>query len=329
MFQFEHTWILFFLPLPLLWRWLAPPGELQWQSALQVPFFNELNLAFHHLHSRGRHKIVLVGMSLIWLLFVIAAASPVWYGAPVTLDRQARNIMLAVDISGSMQTADMQWQGRSAERLYVVKKVAKAFIEHREGDRLGLILFGTRAYLQTPMTFDRDTVWAMLDDATVGLAGPLTAIGDAIGLAIKRLQQYPEQSRVLVLLTDGANNTGHVAPLAAAKMAVKYGIRIYTIGLGAEHMMVQGFLGPRMVNTRSDLDEGGLKKIANETGGKYFRARSTLELQQVYQDLDELEPVITDQTVFRPKTSLYPWVLLVAFLFGFLLITPMMWRRAY
>jgi len=326
-FRFEHLWLFSLLPLPLLWRYLMRPGELQWRGALQIPFFSQLKSALQVSGVNSNSRWHLFGLLLIWCLLITATAKPVWYGEPIVLDREARNIMLAVDLSDSMKIQDMQWTSQSADRLFVVKKLAKQFIDNREGDRLGLILFGTRAYLQTPLTFDRQTVWAMLDDASVGLAGRRTAIGDAIGLAIKRLQRYPAKSRVLVLLTDGANNTGHVSPEAAAKMAAKYGIKIYTIGLGAEHMTVAGFFHQDVINPSADLDERVLKKIATLTKAKYFRARSTVELQQVYRSLDELEPVIADKSVFRPEINLYPWFLIVAFGLGILLLLPLLIRR--
>jgi Ca-activated chloride channel family protein len=330
MFKFEHIVLLLCLPLPLLWQYFVKPRELRSQSALMVPFFTELKsipkTVTRQLHS-GKY---LIGLWMIWFALVFAAANPIWVGAPIAINREARNILLAVDISGSMEIQDMQWKGRSADRLFVVKQLAKEFIDHRQGDRLGLILFGTNAYLQTPLTFDLKTVWAMLDDATVGLAGPQTAMGDALGLAIKKLSQMPKEDRVLVLLTDGASNAGAVSPEEAAAMAQKNAIKIYTIGLGANQLVVHGLFQDEVVNPSADLDEALLKKIALLTHGKYFRATSTAELKEVYQTLDELEPVVTDKSMFRPQTCLYPWLLGFALCIALLmLVFGLIGRRGY
>jgi Ca-activated chloride channel family protein len=183
-----------------------------------------------------------------------------------------------------------------------------------------LILFGTHAYLQTPLTYDRTTVRTMLDESAIGMAGNATAIGDAIGLAVKRLRHYPHQSRVLILLTDGANDAGEVTPLQAAKLAAQEHIRIYTIGVGAERMLVSGFFGnPVAVNPSQDLDVDALQKIAKATGGKFFRAKNTKDLREIYHELDKLEPTVTSSATFRPFTELYPWPLGAALLVSLLL----------
>ncbi len=170
----------------------------------------------------------------------MAAARPQSVGETVHLPVTGRSIMLAVDLSGSMQTPDMRSGSHAVSRLAAVKAVAGEFIKHRAGDRLGLILFGDEAYLQVPLTLDRNTVRTLLDEAQIGLAGQQTAIGDAIGLAIKRLRDEPIKNRVLILLTDGASNAGNVDPLKAADLAAREGVRIYTIGVGADEMMVPG-----------------------------------------------------------------------------------------
>jgi Ca-activated chloride channel family protein len=199
-------------------------------------------------------------------------------------------------------------------RLEVVKQVAGEFIERRDGDRIGLILFGTRAYLQAPLTFDRPTVRTLLEEAVIGLAGEQTAIGDAIGLGVKRLKERPAKNRVLILLTDGANTAGEVHPLDAARFAAKLGLKIYTIGVGADVAMMRRLYGTARVNPSADLDEPTLAAIARATGGRYFRARQTNELVDIYRTLDELEPVIGDEEQFRPTTELYYWPLALALL---------------
>jgi len=217
-----------------------------------------------------------------------------------------------VDLSGSMEEQDFVINKRSVDRLTAAKMVAADFINRRVGDRVGLILFGTQAYLQTPLTFDRKTVMTLLNEAVIGLAGDNTAIGDAIGLAVKRLKSEQANSRVLVLMTDGANTAGEVSPLKAAELAAANHLKIYTIGIGADEMIVRSFFGNRKINPSVDLDEKTLIKIAESTGGQYYRARNTDELNNIYMRLDELEPVEKDKQYFRPRSELYYWPLSLA-----------------
>lgn len=211
----------------------------------------------------------------------------------------------------------MEWQGETINRLVTVKKVVGDFVQRRESDRLGLILFGTRAYLQAPLTFDRTTVDRLLQEAQLGFAGEKTAIGDAIALSVKRLRDRPQESRVLILLTDGANTAGEIQPLKAAELAAQSQVKIYTIGIGADEMIKPGLFGTgfgaRRINPSADLDEDTLRTIASSTGGQYFRARSLQDLQQIYAVLDTLEPSEQDSEVFRPTKSLFYWPLSLAF----------------
>lgn len=244
---------------------------------------------------------------LIWLLLVLALARPQHVGEQVQLPVSGRDLLLAVDISPSMDEQDMVFQGRSVNRLHAVKSVLDDFIQRREGDRLGLLLFGTEPYIQAPLTFDRATVQTLLNEAGIGMAGRATAIGDALGLAVKRLRNRPQQQRVVVLLTDGANTAGEIAPDKAAEIASAAGVRIYTIGIGADSMVQRGLLGSRRINPSRDLDEGLLKRVAQQTGGEYFRARSLAELESIYQSIDQLEPIELEGKRYRPVTELYFW----------------------
>jgi Ca-activated chloride channel family protein len=184
---------------------------------------------------------------------------------------------------------------------------------------LGLVLFGSQAYLQVPLTFDWQTVQTLMNEAQIGLAGKKTAIGDAIGLTIKRLQSHPEQSRVVILLTDGANTAGEVEPLKAAELAQQSNVKIYTIGLGADAMEVASFFGSRQVNPSRDLDEVTLQKMADITGGHYFRARDSKELEKIYDMIDQLEPTEKDPEIFRPQVNIYYWPLAFALIISFLI----------
>jgi Ca-activated chloride channel family protein len=249
---------------------------------------------------------------MAWLLLVIACTRPQWLGEPIEQAVSGRDLMLAVDLSGSMEEQDFFINKRPVDRLTAEKGVAGDFINRRVGDRVGLILFGTQAYLQTPLTFDRKTVMTLLNEAVIGLAGDNTAIGDAIGLAVKRLKNDQANSRVLVLMTDGANTAGEVSPLKAAELAAAQHLKIYTIGIGADEMIVRSFFGNRKVNPSVDLDEKTLIKIAESTGGQYYRARNTDELNNIYMRLDELEPVEKDKQYFRPRSELYYWPLSLA-----------------
>ncbi len=218
--------------------------------------------------------------------------------------------MLAVDLSGSMKQRDFELKQQLVDRLTATKAVAGDFIRRRAGDRIGLILFGDQAYLQTPLTFDRQTVQQLLDESVLGLAGERTAIGDAIGIAIKRLQNRPKSNRVLILMTDGANTAGRVDPQEAAEMAASIGLKIYTVGIGSESQ-AGGFFN----SGRSDLDEQALIAIASVTQGQYFRARDTAEFERIYDRLDQLEPIDQKAETWRPQQDLFRWPLLAALLF--------------
>lgn len=310
MIQFAWPWLFLLLPLPWLARRLLPPADLGMSSALRAPFLDELDRLPRSAQTlRIDRSQMLWAAALAWLLLVAASARPQWLGEPIEQTVSGRDLMLAVDLSGSMEITDFMLQGRQVDRLTATKAVAGEFIERRVGDRIGLILFGDKAYLQAPLTFDRKTVHTLLDESAIGLAGEKTAIGDAIGLAIKRLKDNPDKQRVLILLSDGANTAGAVSPLQAADLAAKEGLKIYTIGVGADEMVVRDFFGTRKVNPSEDLDEDTMTALASKTGGRYFRARDTAELAEIYNLLDTLEPVERDRRYFRPRIELYPWPL--------------------
>jgi len=303
------------LPLPLIIRHLLPEAKGLSEAGLRVPSID----SFSTLKDRsGREQLFNWRFwlaTIAWLLLVLAAARPERIGEELDVPVAGRNLMLAVDLSGSMDQKDFELGGRRVDRLTATKAVASDFIERREGDRIGLILFGERAYLQVPLTLDRETVNILLMEAFIGLAGEKTAIGDAITLAVRRVheQEKDEGDQVLVLLTDGANTAGEVQPIKAAELAQQVGLRIYTIGIGAEQLEVASLVGGRRrINPSADLDEDTLTQIAGLTGGRYFRATDTASLQDIYKLVDELEPVEEPESGFRPVKSYYFYPLAAA-----------------
>lgn len=313
----EWPWLLCLLPLPLVTYWLLPAVAPTAQAALKVPFFSRLARLVQERRQVVSHSVwYWLWVGLIWALLVLAASNPLWLGAPMPIEQSGRDILLMLDLSPSMENPDMLQGLSRATRLSVVKKTAGEFIEGRKGDRLGLVVFGEQAYLLTPLTTDHQTLKQMLDDATAGLAGERTAIGDAIGLGIKRLMPHPKNSRVLILLTDGANNAGNIDPIAAAREAAKLSIKIYTVGLGANEVIVHDAFGGHRVNPSDNLDEESLQKIADITGGQYFRATDPASLSKALQEMDKLEPALNEKATYRPQTPLCPWILLVALLFS-------------
>lgn len=338
MIHFEWLWSLLALPLPLLIRWVLPADLPEDQAALKVPFLDDFSEEATQLVTSHKQWPLILA-TIAWILLVVASTRPQWMGEPIEQAVSGRDLMIAVDVSGSMSEEDFIIDNRPIDRLIATKLVAGKFIQRRQGDRLGLILFATKPYLQAPLTFDRPTVQNLLKESFhgknspdgLGIADvegiqPGTAIGDAIGLAVKTLKKQSPDSRVLILLTDGANTAGEVTPIKAAELAADYNLKIYTIGIGADEMIVRSFFGNRKVNPSADLDETTLKAIAEKTGGRYFRARDTDELNQIYQLLDELEPIEKDKQFFRPKSELYHWPLAIALLLsGLISISRLRW----
>jgi Ca-activated chloride channel homolog len=305
MIHLAWPWMAVLLPVPWLWRRWRRPAEPQ-GAALFLPFAAQLPLANVAQQGGIRQRLVIFG--LIWALLVLASMRPQWLGEPLPVPTTGRNLLLAVDVSGSMATQDM---AGGMSRLQVVQQVAGRFIDGRHGDQIGLILFGTRPYLQAPLSPDLATIHQFLDEAMVGFAGQQTAIGDAIGMALKRLRtdQTDDKRTVLILLTDGQSNTGEMPPVEAAGMAAQAGLKIYTIGVGAQAR--PGFFG---MAGNDDLDEETLKRIASSTGGEYFRATDADALQQVYARIDALEPAAGKEQWLRPADEWFPWPLGLALL---------------
>lgn len=330
MIQFIWPWVAVLLPLPLLIRLILPAKNTLKDAALRIPFMDDFNATVTTDKVTRKNRPLMLLASIAWCLLILAATRPQWLGEPVELPISGRDLMMAVDLSGSMQVEDFKINRQTVNRLQATKHVASEFIESRQGDRIGLILFGRQAYLQTPLTFDRNTVNILLQEAAIGLAGQETAIGDAIGLAIKRLVDLDNpssntsgneesQSRVLILLTDGANTAGEITPIKAAELAASNNLKIYTIGIGADEMIRHSFFGSQRVNPSSDLDEKTLKAIADKTGGRYFRARDTNELKKIYSLLNDLEPTEKESQNFRPITALFYWPLTISLIIAFII----------
>ena len=296
-------WALAILPLAFLFRLLMPRAKQSNDAALQVPYLSDYQLGENEAYVNKSSRWPLLLYTLAWICLVIAAARPQWTGEPVELPVSGRDLMLAIDISKSMDHP-IRHNSSSVSRITATKAVASSFIEKRVGDRIGLILFADQAYVQVPLTFDRATVNILLQEAFTGLAGQATAIGDAIGLAVKRvskqrgdnisstaIQKNISDDRVLILLTDGVSNRGEITPLKAAELAAKKGLKIYTVGIGNR--------GSR------ELDETTLREIARITGGQYFRAYTTADLLKIYSLLDQLEPVEKEVKSYRPIKALF------------------------
>ena len=318
-FSFVWPQLLWLLPLPLLLYWLLPPLPQQ-QAALRLPTFKYLEQSAAGA-SVPASLLKLAMLFLLWSLLLLAAARPQWIGEPVQLPASGRDLLLAVDISQSMETTDMIVNQQQTSRIDVIKQIVSEFVDKRNGDRLGLVVFGSEAFLHVPLTFDRKVVGQQLQEAQLGFAGPSTAIGDAIAITVKKLRALPtagSNGRVVILLTDGANTSGEIEPREAARLAHSAGIKIYTIGLGADSMIERGFLFNREINPSADLDEATLTYIADITGGQYFRARSPRQLQQVYEAINELEPLPQEAETFRPIKELFYYPAAAALLLSML-----------
>lgn len=312
MVKLIHPWLLVLIPLPIMANWLLPRIKNLGQKALMVPFFQlieqNVSASYHKTTNQPLWKTFIAW--LIWFLLVIAAASPAWVGEPIKLPNKGRSIMLAIDISKSMKRQDMRVNQKRFSRLAVVKSAAGQFIQDRSNDHLGLILFGSNAYLRSPLTSDAQTLNQLLKNAAPGMAGNKTAIGDAIGLAIKRLKKAPKDNRVLILMTDGQNNAGNVKPMQAARMAAELNIRIYTIGLKTQKHMFMPNQG---------ADNKTLKNIAKVTNGQFFVAGDARQLQNIYHSLDQIEQTQQKQSYYQPIKLLYPYPLGLALLISVLL----------
>jgi len=307
MLGFDWWWTLLLLPAPLLARKLLP-ATAGVDIALAVPLLNDYRFDASSV-GKSTRPAARICLWALWICLVAAASRPFWLGDPLSRTVSGRDLMLAVDISGSMSETDMTINSKAASRIEVLKVVVDKFIKRREGDRLGLILFGTNAYSYVPLTFDLDTLSRLLADISTGLAGRHTAIGDAIGLAVKTMRKQEARHKVLVLVTDGSSTAGFENPVIAARVASQQGLTIYTIGVGTDAQTLSRTYGQSGIPTGVALNERVLGRIADVTGGEYFRATNTAALEKIYLALDKLEPVEYQYQSHRPRDELFTWPL--------------------
>jgi Ca-activated chloride channel family protein len=310
MIEFAWPWAFAALPLPLLAWWLLPPYRER-RSSVQIPFFARVAEATGQTPQKGavvirRRALQMIAATIIWLLVVTALAQPQRVGDAISHDISARDIMLAIDISGSMDQTDFETADKKMiQRLAGIREVVDAFIARRKGDRIGLILFGTKAYIQCPFTQDLATIQSLLDQTEVGMAGEQTAIGDAVGLSIKAFEASKAEQKMLILLTDGNDTASRVPPAQAADIAHQRDLVIYTIGVGDPN-----------ATGENRVDFATLRTVASKTGGSFFRAENGAQLEGIYANIDRLAPVKLQTETWRPKLPLFQWPLGVAAILG-------------
>ena len=324
MIQLAYPFVLALIPLPIAIR-LWAGAHFSRQDAVQAPFFSQLvSLTGQQANQGGavasRNRLQWLFLIGMWLLIVFAAARPQWIGEPITQTKAARDLMIAVDLSGSMEAEDFAAdEGVSLTRLDGLKQVLQNFIDGRESDRLGLIVFGSAPYLQVPFTLDLELFKILLDETRVRMAGPKTMLGDAIGLSIKHFESSEANNKVLLLVTDGNDTASQVPPRQAANTAQQKGITIHVIAIG----------DPETVGEEA-LDVELMQAVSSQTGGRYFHASDVDALDEIYRTLDQLETAEVDSVSYRPKTDLFHWPLAIAVVAGLLLhgsYAFSQWRR--
>jgi len=301
--QFAYLWVFALLPLPLLIRWFVPAYR-EPRLAVRVPFMDRLRRATgREADTRPavtrRRRLQWAQLILIWVSIVAALARPQWLSDPIVRELPMRDLLVALDLSGSMETRDFTApDGTAAERLTAAKQVLDGFLERRDGDRVGLIFFGSAAFVQTPFTDDLDVARELLEEAQIRMLGPRTVLGDAIGAAIPLFERSEVDDHVLIVLTDGNDTGSMVPPVRAAEIARDEGVVVYTVAMG----------DPQAAGEQA-LDEATLSAIAETTGGQYFHAEDRAALERVYDQLDELNPRQVETSVYRPQNELFHWPL--------------------
>jgi Ca-activated chloride channel homolog len=320
MLEFSWPWIFLALPLPLLVYWLMPRAPRQ-DAALRIPFYHQLlKLQTDNTRHYNKSVVMLILCSVLWVLLVIAGSRPQWVGEPVQIPTTGRDMMLTLDMSGSMEARDMFLNNTQLSRFQVMKAVISDFVEKRRGDRLGLSLFAAHAYVLTPMTYDLGTVQRLVEELEIGMIDEsATAIGDAIGLSVKHLRTQPENRRIMILLTDGINNAGELTPFQAAQLARTEGIIMHVVGIASDQFAQRSMFGNRPGALISEIDDAAMTEAAEMTGGRYFRARTLEDMVAIYEELDQMEPIEQDEQTYRPINQLFHWPLGLALLLSFIM----------
>ena len=312
-FQFQDPWLFLLLALiPLLiYRTLKNrPATLHFSSLDSLKA----------LHRKGVDLLAATPLILRCLaiaLLVTALARPQEGRKSTEILSAGVDILLAIDTSGSMRAMDFEKNNQPVDRLTVVKDVVSEFIDSREFDRMGMVVFGNEAFTQCPLTLDHDIIHSFLNKLQIGVAGDSTAIGSAIGISVKRLKDLESKSKVIILLTDGRNNAGNITPFQAAEIAESYDIKIYTVGVGTQGeapFPINTPFGQKMLMQRVEMDEDSLKKIAKQTGGRYFRATDSDSLKQIYEQIDSLEKSEVKWIDHSEYRELFPLFLIPALL---------------
>jgi len=311
-FQFAYPYVAFLAILPFLVYWILPAIKHR-SSSLAFPYFDSVSKVSNQKPKKAsfvkkRNWFVLLIKYLIWLLIVLALASPELVGKPERKIKTSRNFLIVADLSFSMANTDWKIDNKPVTRWEAVKNIMQDFVVERKSDRMGLVFFASNAYIQAPFTSDLNTIKTMLDEADVGMAGQMTNIGKAIIKGMDLFERDSIQNKVILLLTDGVDSGMDILPLDAANIAKKDSTVIYTIGIGDPS------------RSSSDLDERTLTEIAELTNGKYFRAKDTKALENIYKELEELEPVEYEEESYIPKTLLYYYPLGIALGLGLLIV---------
>ncbi len=320
--HFEWLWMALLLILPLLVHWLSPSVKRNVSlPIIRFPHMDRLKDAFggYTPTQKYSNSLFTLLLALFWVFLTLALMRPQIVDQLTEIENQGYDIILAVDLSRSMRALDFSTERQRVNRLDVAKVVVGNFVNDRKNDRVGLVLFGDYAYQYVPLTQDTDSVAKMLNDTAISMAGDSTAIGDAIGLAVKSLRQQPEKSRIIILLTDGEDTASSIPPTQAAKLAKDYGIKIYTIGIGSKGRVPYPNRYDRIVMVEMNLDEELLEEIANTTGGNYFQATDPEALRKVYEQINRLEKSKSETRQYLIRTPLYRYPLGAALLCLFII----------
>ena len=316
-----HPWALLLILLPPVLRLVVPPYR-ESRRAIRVPWFQRMATLLHQQPSDGAaiadaKKSELFFFWVLWVLITLALARPQLLEPPVSRVLPTRDLMLLVDLSGSMEAEDFtNSRGMKVDRLTAVKEVLDDFLTRREGDRVGLIVFGNAAFVQVPFTQDLEATRQLLEETAVRMAGPRTAFGDAIGLGITLFERSEVEHRVMIALTDGNDTGSKVPPPQAAKIAKDNDIVIHVVGVG----------DPRATGEEK-LDEEALTAVASTTGGRYFHAADRDQLEGIYSELDRIDTREVEAETYRPRTDLFHWPLAAFMLFGLFFHSSLLIKR--